>query len=897
MDLLATLRSNDVRRLGWIVLVLMVPGLTLAQNEAGELEEIVVRGFQSSIENAIDIKRNSDTVEEAITAIDIGQFADDSIASAIQRIPGVQIETNDAGTDGDRVTIRGMGPQFVNSTINGRVLLSSGTQATNLRQMNFDVFPPNVLSGVRIAKMQTASRPESGLAGQVDLRTLRPLTDAPRLRDSQFFGSVSVRGEYQDVSEDYGNRINVILGGRNAGETVGAYLAAVTGDSEAARDQLRVNSASRNLRIDNDGDGVQDATLEGVLAPSIATYSPIREERGRTAVAGGLQFRPTSELDMLFDVSYSEFDNQSVRDRLQFQFNPTWGATVFDAAGVQVDENNTVRFVDYGQSTGGGPLRAVLGSLQFQNKTENLITGFNIDWVRGRLATNLDVYYSDVEYLQDLRNPQFRLTTSKPDIVYDATGRIPGVTAGADVFDSNSNWTFFRTTVREIHLDADNTGATLGFDYDLDNDSLAAVKFGLHFDETEVDVVWTPANQFANAAQGADIVAAALTGNTTPGSFLDGAGSPASWLTTDFGAMAAIDANFLTSGVEDLGVDPNASYISEERVMSGYLQLDMDTQLGGKPLTGNIGLRAVNTENRSVGNLRGVNPEPIPVTIENDYWEYLPSVNLKLLPTDTVALRLGISRTLTRPEFRQMAPITNVGAIPDPGEIGTATSGNPELDPIVSDNVDVTAEWYLDNGASFVASVFYKDVKDFIVEQITPEAEIPGLPGVYDITQPINFSDGTVRGAEIGFYLPLGGMNPSLEGFGISGNYTYVDSEFDEDVGDAGFGFPGASEDNFNFIAFYDADLFSARLAYVYRGSFFRQLAGTGAQGNSARFTEAQERLDLNVKLRPIRNLTVSLNAANLTNEDRRDYIGSEGTFLDYFLRGRTYSMTATYRF
>ncbi len=139
------------------------------------LEEVIVTGMRASMESAVELKRQSDTVIEAITSVELGQFADDSIAGALQRIPGVQIEVDSAGTDGDRVSIRGMGSEFVNSTLNGRTLLSSGNEAKSLRKMNFNVFPSSVLGGVWVAKGATAATPESGLAVLVDLQTLRPL--------------------------------------------------------------------------------------------------------------------------------------------------------------------------------------------------------------------------------------------------------------------------------------------------------------------------------------------------------------------------------------------------------------------------------------------------------------------------------------------------------------------------------------------------------------------------------------------------------------------------------------------------------------------------------------------------------------------------------------------------
>jgi TonB-dependent receptor len=228
-----------------------------------------------------------------------------------------------------------------------------------------------------------------------------------------------------------------------------------------------------------------------------------------------------------------------------------------------------------------------------------------------------------------------------------------------------------------------------------------------------------------------------------------------------------------------------------------------------------------------------------------------------------------------------------------------ATAGNPDLDPMTSLNFDVTLEWYRDNGGSAVVSLFHKEVSDFIITNLAFDQTVPGQSTdlLFDTNQPVNFSDGEAKGFEVGFDQPFDEVIPALKGFGLSANYTYVDSSFDEDVGDSGFGFPGSSENNYNIIGYYENEKISARIAYVFRDEFFRSLAGQGSQTSDARFTSEFETLDFNLTVRPLRGLSVALNASNLTDERRRDHIGDDAKFLDYFAIGRTFALTATYRF
>lgn len=870
-----------------------------------DIEVIEVLGnIRASYEGAIGVKRLADTVVDAITSEDIGQFSDDSIAGAIQRIPGVQIERDQAGTDGDRVSIRGLGPEFVNSTINGRTLLSSGNEARGLRKMNFNVFPSSILSGVRVAKGQTAARPESGLAGQIDLQTIRPL-DLKQLDNKNYFGRVSYKAEYHDLASDNGGLLEGSFGWKNEQDNFGFYLGVVSGESDVTFEQFSQTRVTRNIRVDNDGDGEQDELIKGVNVPNAQTARPMKQSIEREAFSAGLQWQPSDDLNIVWDITSATFDNKSQRHNGQTIMNPVWGATVFDANGIVIDEDNVLRYADFSMTNKGGPILSRVQDMKFGNKTENFITGVNVNLLGDNLTTNFDVYYSSVDYSQDLRFPIFNKRIDKSLAVYDGREKIPTLTTGEDRLDPNG-YGYIQSIVREIELEGKNYGATLNFNYELDMNWLSGVDFGLHYEKTDLDSKRSRAKQFKNPEMAAEIAAAAVTGDVLSGEFLaDENYSPDTWLLSDFDAVAAIDANILTTGMDNLGIDHAASHESNEQIFAIYGQVNIDGEVAELPLTGNIGLRAVYTENEATAATVGTSDDALLNTTGGDYWQYLPSVNLNLAVDDNLALRFGFSKTLSRPEYSQMAPIIS-GNLPvcEPEELpenckGTARAGNPDLEPMTSLNYDLTLEWYNNYDGSAVVSVFYKDVSDFIINDIAFSKTLPGQPAdvLFDVTQPINFSDGEAKGYEIGFYQPFDKMLPALTGFGVSTNYTHVKSSFDEDVGDSGFGFPGSSENNYNFVGFYENELFSVRLAYVFRDDFFRSLAGQGSQTSDARFTGDSEKLDLNIKVRPMKGLTLAFNARNLLGDNRRDHIGDEAKFLDFFETGKSYSLTASYSF
>ncbi|AGH44415.1 hypothetical protein C427_2306 [Paraglaciecola psychrophila 170] len=153
-------------------------------------------------------------------------------------------------------------------------------------------------------------------------------------------------------------------------------------------------------------------------------------------------------------------------------------------------------------------------------------------------------------------------------------------------------------------------------------------------------------------------------------------------------------------------------------------------------------------------------------------------------------------------------------------------------------------------------------------------------------------------GFELGFNQPLLFLPEPFNGIGIQANYTYSDSEFDEDVGDNGFGFPGSSKNNFNSILYFEKDDFGVRLSYIFRDDYFRNLPGQGAQAANSRavFTESDERLNINASYDLTEKLSVFIDVNNITEEGRRDFFQEKSTFNGSFNRERTVTVGITGR-
>src|SRR5690606_20316771 len=175
----------------------LAPTIVAAQQQNQPVEEIVVQGMRSSIENAQDLKRNADTVKDVITASDIGALPDKSVTEALQRIPGVTIERFASSDDpkhyadeGTGVLVRGL--DRVRSEINGRDAFSANPWGG----LSYEDFPAELLGAVEVVKNQTADLISGGIAGTVNLITRKPFDSNERLI------AFSAKANYGDYREE-----------------------------------------------------------------------------------------------------------------------------------------------------------------------------------------------------------------------------------------------------------------------------------------------------------------------------------------------------------------------------------------------------------------------------------------------------------------------------------------------------------------------------------------------------------------------------------------------------------------------------------------------------------------------------------------------------------------------
>jgi TonB-dependent receptor len=375
--------------------------------------------------------------------------------------------------------------------------------------------------------------------------------------------------------------------------------------------------------------------------------------------------------------------------------------------------------------------------------------------------------------------------------------------------------------------------------------------------------------------------------------------------------------------------DPLRRWDANEKTYAGYLQGKYGFSLGSIDVDGVAGVRVVKTKSSNSGIssvclLEPSTPDPndctptqTPRTAEQNYTDILPNVSMRVKFTPQLQLRLGYTETRTKPSFWDLNPALNItpvnygqGGPTTPGSpTYSGSSGNPDLEPFTSRNYDASLEYYFSRTGFVSAAIFRRDLQGFLT-WVTVLQNDPTY-GVLQLSQPINAGDGKIEGFELNAQTFLSFLPGPWDGFGVSGNVTYLDGKtrypngYDPNTNTfAGPGeylrIPGLSKWTFNAAAFYEKNGFSARVSY-WRRSTWVNWYSTDQDGQYAgNNTRSLERLDASITYDVTKNLTVTAEVANILTQPYRNYTQytRDASFPnDVRDEGRYYGLGVRFRF
>ena len=136
-----------------------------------------------------------------------------------------------------------------------------------------------------------------------------------------------------------------------------------------------------------------------------------------------------------------------------------------------------------------------------------------------------------------------------------------------------------------------------------------------------------------------------------------------------------------------MGIQPalGNNYDVEEDDLGAFLQGDFKFEIGPGTLRGNVGVRYVETEQTSKG-YTFTSGSPLQTEVTRNYDDMLPSLNLVYDFSDSLLMRIGAAKVMTRPNLGQLNPGSSVSVS---GNSRTVTAGNPDLEPFRADAYDL----------------------------------------------------------------------------------------------------------------------------------------------------------------------------------------------------------------
>ncbi len=296
--------------------------------EAEDGTEIVVTGFRAALENAVAEKKQRDQIVESISAEDIGKLPDASIAESIARLPGLTSQRLSGRAN--VISIRGFGPDFSTTLLNGREQTSTGDN----RGVEFDQYPSEVVRQVVVYKSPTASLVGQGLVGTVDIRTVRPL-DFGGKQVLAVGGRVSYAdlGKLNAGSKDIGYRANFTFVDQFADDTLGLAVAASYVDEPY---QIQEFNAWGYNTVGLNG---QNASLIGG-SKSYVTSTQLK----RLGLQATGQYRPSPELTFTVDGFYSNFEDDQIKRGIELPLGFFAFGTQGDPATAKIENGQVAHF-------------------------------------------------------------------------------------------------------------------------------------------------------------------------------------------------------------------------------------------------------------------------------------------------------------------------------------------------------------------------------------------------------------------------------------------------------------------------------------------------------------------------------------------------------------------------
>jgi iron complex outermembrane recepter protein len=872
---------------------------------------VVVTGFRSSLQKALNLKQQAVGVRDSIVAEDIGKFPEANVAESLQRVPGVILNRDESSAEGQRISIRGLPTEYSVTTLNGAPVntTSTSTIGSAARGFNYDVFASELFGRVDFYKTPLAELTEGGMGGVVDLQTPRPFDNPKRnvrYAVSEAYNTMSKKADptgfalYSNTWGHWGFLAGVAhskaVNNRSGFEATGGYNSSLRGGASPV-----LGNFAMKLDYDDPRANLSGYTrdqIDNALLPRIYRFYGSENRRSRDGLVSSLQFKEGG-LNISLDALASQLKNS--RDELYYGLLIRNSKTTDRSAPAGQGNHSGLVPLDVHIDPASDLLTGTFGNTSYssgvtygEDKTKFGYLALNGRWevkhgtvLTGQLSAN----NSDATSYQDTLSGQIFGVDSTID--YGADHVYPSLSSPIDYtnpanftgFGINTSWTRETDKGRQARL-------VLDQDYDLWGDWTGHFKGGLVYVDTTKGVEKRNAtsdmtkklNQMGDAGMRSGMV------SNLPISNLDmGDGWPHQFGTFTRGyTMGTFDPLAYNTGAT---FTPAQSFGAEEKVTTGFVQSDFKGEVLARELRINAGVRWAQTK-LGIDNFKktGTGNTYAPNEEHGKYTNVLPAVSAAYDLTEDVIWRASYGKTISRASLSIIAAQT---VVPNPFD-NTATAGNPSLKPQQSKNLDTSLEWYFKPGSLLSAAYFKKDLTDATVSSTTQTTfGALGLPdtamgaifqdknGHVDPNLPMtlrtygNAGQQTLKGYELAYQQDFTFLPEPFKGLGALGSYTHIDPfNSAKWITNAGKEIQVNSVPKYaySFTTYYEHGPLAMRLSYNYKG---RSLHPDNPKNNGddlIRWHAARGYLDGNISYKLSENLELRIDALNLSNTLSYDY-------------------------
>jgi TonB-dependent receptor len=884
-----------------------------------KVETVVVTGFRSSLQKALNLKQQAIGVRDSIVAEDIGKFPEANVAESLQRVPGVILNRDESSGEGQRISIRGLPTDYSVTTLNGAPVntTSTATIGSAARGFNYDVFASELFGRVDFYKSPLAELTEGGLGGVVDLQTPRPFDNPKRtirygLTDT--YNTTSKHNDpngyalYSNTWDNLGFLIGLSHSGsvntRSGFEATGGYNSSFRGSQSPVKGNFAVSLDFDDPRANLSG--YTRDQIANALLPRIYRFYGSQNERTRDGLVSSLQWK-TPTLNVSFDTMYSKLENTRAEQLfgilvrstattnralpagangnnglipVNVHIDPatnlltgTFANTTYNAGAAYTEDETKFGYGALNASWKASPKLTLSGQASLNQSTATSATGQLSGYIYGAQST--------IDYGSDHVYPSISSPTSYTD---------PNSWSG---FTIGTGWTKETDKGKQARVVAD-------WDYDLPGEWTGHLKTGLTYVSTTKGVNKRNGTALATAklnSIGPAGLRNAMTSQLPIDNLDFGAGWPHSWATWNSSYFySQFDPNTYNPAS---AFTPSQSFSAEEAVKTAFVQSDFKGEVGGHALRFNAGVRYSGTDT-SIDNFKqqGAGLVYAPNHENGSYSNLLPAVSGALDLTEDLMWRASWGKTITRASLSIIAGQT---VIPNQFD-NSATSGNPNLRPQQSKNLDTSLEWYFQPGSMLSAAVFKKDLTDATVAntQVVTFGSL-GLPdtalgplfqdanGHVDpnlamtLRSYTNAGQQTLKGYELAYQQAFSFLPAPFNGMGALASYTHI-NPFNSAawITNAGKVIDVNSVPKYAYSAtvYYEQGPLALRMSYNYKDKSLHPDNPRNLGDDLIRWRAGRGYLDANISYKINDMLEFRIDALNLSNTLAYDYFeDASGTY------------------